>query len=196
MASHYSSCVRRGLIFCALTSAGRERTMPRMEQNRRHPNVVNREDVPVMPMQKGKHQMQLRRLGGAAGGNMLGANLTEVAPGGVSFPFHYHCATEEALYVISGTGTARIDDARVAVKPGDYIAFPVGPEHAHQMINDGKEPLVYLTLSASVQKVDVVGYPDSKKLAATAGTFEKPIHRWISRQGESLDYWEGEPDAS
>lgn len=149
-----------------------------------------------MPMQKGKHQMLLRRLGAAAGAQMIGANLTEVAPGCVSFPFHYHCAAEEALYVVSGKGTARIGDARVAVSAGDFIAFPVGPDHAHQMVNDGAEPLVYLCISASAQKVDVVGYPDSKKVAATAGTFEKPIHRWISRQGETLDYWDGEPDAS
>lgn len=148
-----------------------------------------------MPMDKGKHRMKLRRLGGAAGANMLGANLTEVAPGSVSFPFHYHCATEEAIYVLSGKGIARIGDARVAVGAGDFIAFPVGPDHGHQMINDGAEPLVYLCMSAAAQKVDVVGYPDSKKVAATAGPFEKPIHRWISRQGESLDYWDGEPDA-
>lgn len=162
---------------------------------RRHPNVIHVDEIPVMPMQKGKHRMKLRRLGGATGTNMLGANLTEVEPGGVSFPFHYHCATEEALYVIRGKGIARIGDKRVPVGEGDFIAFPVGPEHAHQMINEGTEPLVYLCVSAIAQKVDVVGYPDSKKLAATAGTFEKPIHRWISRQGESLDYWDDEPDA-
>lgn len=148
-----------------------------------------------MNMEKGRHRMQLRRLGAAAGGQLIGANLTEVPPGAVSFPFHYHCATEEAVYVLSGSGTARIGDARVAVSAGDWIAFPPGPEHPHQMINDGTEPLVYLCVSASIQKVDVVGYPDSKKVAATAGTFEKPVHRWISRQGESLDYWDGEPEA-
>ena len=67
---------------------------------------------------------------------------------------------------------------------------------SHQMINDGDEPLVYLCLSASMQKVDVVAYPDSKKVAGTAGTFEAPIHRWISKQGETLDYWDNEPNAS
>lgn len=152
-----------------------------------------------MPMERGKHRMKLRRLGAPAGGQMLGANLTEVAPKSVSFPFHYHCATEEALYVLRGHGIARIGDARVAVGPGDYVAFPGGPAHAHQMINEGDEPLVYLCLSASpatgAQRVDVVGYPDSKKVAATAGTFEKPLHRWISKEGESLDYWADEPDA-
>jgi uncharacterized cupin superfamily protein len=162
---------------------------------RRHPNVVNRDEVPEMPMEKGKHRTKMRRLGAPAGSQMLGANLIEVAPGSVSFPFHYHCATEEAIYVLRGTGVARLGDQRVSVREGDWIAYPVGPEHAHQMINEGAEPLVYLCVSASPQKVDVVGYPDSKKVAATAGTFEKPIHRWISRQGETIDYWESEPNA-
>jgi uncharacterized cupin superfamily protein len=148
-----------------------------------------------MLMSKGRHRMEHRRLAAAAGSQMLGGMLTEVAPGCVSFPFHYHCATEEALYVIRGSGTARIGDQRVPVREGDWVSFPVGPEHAHQMINDGAEPLVYLCVSASAQKVDVVGYPDSNKLAATAGTFEKPIHKWISRLGETLDYWDGEPEA-
>jgi len=166
-----------------------------MSESRRHPNVVHRDEVAPMPMNKGKHRMELRRLGAAAGGQMIGANLTEVAPGAVSFPFHYHCATEEALFVLRGKGIARIGDARVPVREGDWVSFPAGAQHAHQMVNDGTEPLVYLCVSASVQKVDVVGYPDSKKVAATAGPFEKPLHRWISRQGESLDYWDGEPDA-
>ncbi len=148
-----------------------------------------------MPMEKGKHRMKLRRLGAATGAQMRGASLTEVQPGSVSFPMHYHCATEEAIYVLRGSGVARIGEQRVPVREGDFIAFPVGPDHPHQMINEGAEPLVYLCVSASAQKVDVVGYPDSKKVAATAGTFDKPILRWISRQGESLDYWEGEPDA-
>lgn len=148
-----------------------------------------------MPMEKGKHRMSLRRLGAAAGGEMLGATLSEVAPRSVSFPFHYHCATEEAIYVVAGAGIARIGDARVPVRVGDFIAFPVGPDHPHQMVNESDEPLVYLCVSANVAKVDVVGYPDSKKVAGTAGTFDKSIHRWISRQGESLDYWDGEPDA-
>src|SRR5512145_131740 len=166
-----------------------------MTDQKRHPNVVHRGEVSPTPMQKGKHQMLLRRLGAAAGSQMLGANLTEVAPGGISFPFHYHCATEEAIYVLRGSGQVRIGDATVPIGEGDWVAFPPGPDHPHQVMNDSTEPLVYLAISAKVQSVDVVGYPDSNKVAATAGTFEKPIHRWISRQGESLDYWAGEPNA-
>jgi uncharacterized cupin superfamily protein len=166
-----------------------------MTTERRHPNVINRDEVKPFPMEKGKHRVTMQRLGQAAGGQVLGGSLTELAPGSVSFPFHYHCATEEAIFIVKGSGIARIGEQRVPVREGDWIAFPPGPEHAHQMINEGTEPLLYLCVSANMQKVDIVGYPDSKKVAATAGTFDKPIHRWISRQGESLDYWDGEPDA-
>ena len=162
----------------------------------RHPNVINQDEVPAVPMEKGKHRMQLRRLGTKTGAQMLGATLTEVAPHSVSFPFHYHCATEEALYVIRGKGIARLGDQRVEIREGDFVALPVGAEHPHQMINESDEPLVYLCFSASVHKVDVVGYPDSNKVAAAAGTFDKPIHRFITRMGESLDYWDGEPNAT
>ena len=166
-----------------------------MAESSRHPNIVNTSDLPAMEMNQGKHRLKMRRLGAATRGQMIGAMHTEVAPHSVSFPFHYHCATEEAIYVLSGSGLARIGDARVRIGAGDWIAFPPGPEHPHQMINDTDEPLVYVCVSALLQKVDVVGYPDSRKVAASAGTFEKPIHRWISKQGESLDYWADEPDA-
>ena len=166
-----------------------------MTKDRRHPNVVNLQEVEPNAMKKGKHHGIGRRLGSAAGSQQLGGTVMELPPGAISYPFHYHCMNEEAIYVISGTGTTRIGDARVAVRAGDWIAYPVGPEHAHQMINDGNEPLVYLTLSTG-HKCEVVGYPDSKKIGAMAGpAFDKPWIRQIVRQGESLDYWDGEPQA-
>jgi uncharacterized cupin superfamily protein len=165
-----------------------------MTNARRHPNVVNQDEVEPIEMKKGKHQIKMRRLGAAAGNLQLGATVTEVPPGAISFPFHYHCANEEAIYVLSGTGTARVGDAHVKVRPGDWIALPVGPAHAHQMINDGTTPLVYVCISTA-HKCEVVGYPDSKKLASRAGeSFDKPWIRTITRS-EQLDYWDGEPNA-
>ena len=55
--------------------------------------------------------MRLRQLGKPAGSVALGATLTEVAPGGISFPRHAHYVNEEAIYVLSGSGEARIGDA-------------------------------------------------------------------------------------
>ena len=78
-------------------------------------------------MIKGRHNMRLRQLGKPAGSRALGATLTEVAPGAVSFPRHAHHANEEAIYVLSGSGEARIGEERVAVRPGDWIALPGRP---------------------------------------------------------------------
>jgi len=164
--------------------------------SQRHPNIVNRDDVKPYSIEKGKHRLSGRILGVPAGSRQLGATLTEVPPGAISFPFHYHCANEEALYIVSGTGTARIGDARVAVRAGDWIAYPVGPAHAHQMINDGDGPLVYLSISTT-HKCEVVGYPDSNKVGVRAGeVFDQPWIREIVRPGASLDYFDGEPGAS
>jgi uncharacterized cupin superfamily protein len=165
-----------------------------MSTERRHPNVVNQDELEPNELKKGKHQGKMRRFGPAAGSQQIGCSVMEVPPGSVSFPHHYHCMNEEAIYILSGTGTARIGDKRVPVRAGDWIAYPIGPDHAHQMINDGKEPLVYLMLS-TMHKCEVVGYPDSKKVAASAGEREKPWIRQIVRAGESLDYWDGEPNA-
>ncbi len=166
-----------------------------MPPERRHPNVINQDEIEATHMRSGKFHVNSRRFTPHTGGQQLGAQVLELAPGERAFPFHYHCANEEAIYVLSGTGTARIGDARVPVRAGDWIAHPVGPGHAHQMINDGSEPLVYLALSTA-HKAEICGYPDSKKVAAMAGeSWEKPWLRQIVREGESLDYWDGEPEA-
>jgi uncharacterized cupin superfamily protein len=166
-----------------------------MSQQRRHPNVVNQDELDVQEVKQGRHHAIGRRFGPAAGNAQLGAQLMELPPGKISFPFHFHCATEESIYVVSGKGTARIGGARVPIRAGDWIAYPVGPDHAHQMINDSDAPLVYLTVSNRVA-ADVVGYPDSKKVAMAAGpSFDKPWVRQICREGESLGYWDGEPEA-
>jgi uncharacterized cupin superfamily protein len=166
-----------------------------MSKERRHPNVVNADELEPNTIQKGKHHGIGRRFGPACGNQQLGGQLMELPPGAISFPFHYHCMNEEAIYVVSGRGTARIGDNSVAVRAGDWIAFPVGPQNAHQMINDSSEPLIYLTI-ATAHKCEVVGYPDSKKVAAMAGVaWDKPWIRQIWREGETLDYWDGEPNA-
>ena len=76
----------------------------------RHANVRNVDEVDVREMIKGRHNMRVRQLGKPAGSIELGATLTEVAPGGISFRRHAHYVNEEAIYVLSGCGEARIGD--------------------------------------------------------------------------------------
>ena len=131
---------------------------------RQHPNVVNIDQVQPTAIDKGRHRLKLRSLGKAAGSVGLSAALTEVPPGSVSFPRHFHCGNEEAIYVLSGRGIARIGEAQVEVRPGDWIALPPGEQYAHQMANEGTEPLVYLCVSTT-SLTDVVLYPDSNKVS-------------------------------
>ena len=159
---------------------------------RRHPNVVNLSEIePRVTTEGTRFGSSTRRLGAAAGGVGLGASYFEVEPGRTAFPAHWHCANEEAIYVLEGEGTARIGDARVPVRAGDWIAMPPGPEHAHQLVNTGTVPLRYLAIS-TMQKVEIVGYPDSKKFGAAAIGPSGPWVRHLFLEGTSASYYDGE----
>ena len=95
-----------------------------MSDTRRHPHVVNIEEVQPTEQAQGKFVLKHRALGRAAGAKAIGCGVVEIPPGKTAWPFHYHHANEESIYVLSGTGTARIGDAKVEIRAGDYIAFP------------------------------------------------------------------------
>jgi uncharacterized cupin superfamily protein len=140
-----------------------------------------------------------KALGAASGARMLGASLYEVAPGASAWPFHYHSANEEAIFILEGAGTLRLGDGEHLVQKGDYIALPTGPEHAHRLLNTSDKPLVYLCLSTMVEP-EVSFYPDSGKFGVMVGsppggeksrrTFEGSF-----RANAKVPYFDGEPDA-
>jgi uncharacterized cupin superfamily protein len=167
------------------------------EQNRRHPNVVNLSELEAQKQEKGKRfGSAFKPLGAATGARGIGCSWYEVPPGRTAYPAHYHCANEEAVFILEGEGTLRIGNERVAIRPGDYMTFPTGPDTAHQLLNTGTVPLRYLALS-TLNNVDVVGYPDSGKLGAIArppgkGWTEKPWVRSVLPMRASVDYYDGE----
>jgi uncharacterized cupin superfamily protein len=160
---------------------------------RRHANVVNVAELPARSFTRGnRFGLASRALGRATGGRGIGCSLYEVPPGRAAFPHHYHCANEESVYILSGEGTLRIGSETVSVGPDDYASFPVGPGQAHQLLNTGSVPLRYLCFS-TLHGTDVVGYPDSRKIAALAyGPGSEQWARHMAREGESLDYYDGE----
>jgi uncharacterized cupin superfamily protein len=86
----------------------------------------------------------------------------------------------------------RSTDGLHAIGPGDWVGFePGGP--AHQLINDGTEPLVYVGISSGIG-VDVVEYPDSGKVAASVVQPEGR-KRFIYKKEPQAGYFEGEKDA-
>jgi uncharacterized cupin superfamily protein len=140
-----------------------------------------------------KFGSRYRRLGVAAGAKGLMCSVYEVPRGRRAFPMHAHFGIEEAIYVLSGSGTLRIGAEEYPVEAGSYAAFPPGPDHAHQLINTGDQVLRYLCLSDSADP-DVVRYPDSGKLAAFAGHSVKmpPAVRSICKEDCSVGYFDGE----
>lgn len=123
----------------------------------------------------------------------------EIPPGKQAFPNHFHTANEEAVFVIEGQGHVRIGKEEVEIVAGDYLSFPVGPEHAHSITNTSKAVLKLLCIS-TLNPVEVVGYPDSKKTAVFAmsdsskGLMSGPAPwvRMIIKDQNSVDYYEGE----
>ena len=124
------------------------------------------------------------------GGEKLSCGLWELPPGKRSFPLHVHHVSEEALFVVSGRGKVRTPEGLTEIGPGDYVSFPPGGP-AHQLVNDGTEPLVYVGMAATAG-VDVVEYPDSDKVASSVGTGQSR-KRFVFRRGAQVDYWDGEP---
>jgi uncharacterized cupin superfamily protein len=165
---------------------------------RRHPKIVNLDELDARDTTKGRRfGARVKPLGAAAGARGVGASWYEVEPGRAAFPHHFHCANEEAVFVLEGAGTLRLGEERLEVRAGDWVTLPVGPEHPHQLINTGATVLRYLCLSTLIP-TEIAGYPDSKKIGALAAASREEAlkgQHWVrllAREGSSLDYYDGE----
>ncbi|MFA7240510.1 MAG: cupin domain-containing protein [Sulfuricellaceae bacterium] len=136
-------------------------------------------------------------IGARIGAKKLGYNITAVPPGKSAFPFHNHWVNEEMVFVLQGAGTIRIGADKHPIRSGDVVALPPGSkEAAHEIINTGEEELRYLAVSTKLSP-EVGEYPDSGKFgvfaeAPTAPDGNPHFFRFIGRDSQSLNYWEGE----
>lgn len=156
---------------------------------------VNRADLEWSETERERTHFRRKKLAAAAGADDLGASLYELPPGASSWPYHYHAANAEAVYVLSGTGTLRTPDGEDRVEPGDFCVFPASAEGAHRLHNDGDDPLRYLALS-TMRDPDVTVYPDSEKIGVYAGSApggeaERDVSGYY-RRDDDVDYWTGE----
>ena len=168
--------------------------------------VVNIADIELRPRPPGfaatgpaaeRFEARMGMIAPLLGAQKLGYNLTAVPPGKSAFPFHNHWVNEEMVFVLQGTGTIRIGADKYPLRAGDLVALPPGgKEAAHEIVNTGAEELRYLAVSTRLSP-EVGEYPDSGKFAVfaegAAGPDGKPrLLRHIGREGQGLDYWEGE----
>jgi len=123
----------------------------------------------------------------------MGASIDVLEPGKRGCPYHLHHAQEEMFIVIEGHGTMRVAGEMLAVKPGDIVFVPPGPDYPHQMINTSGAPLKYLSISTK-DVPEVVEYPDSGKVLANARVAGNDFgFARMNRLDTDLDYWDGEP---
>src|ERR1700678_1361961 len=107
---------------------------------RRHPHVVNVDEIASDQQAQGLFAFKRRRLGPEAGARAIGCTHFELGPGHTAFPYHFHSAFEEARVVLEGTASVRIGKDSDEVRAGDYVALPAGPECAHALTNTGTVP--------------------------------------------------------
>jgi mannose-6-phosphate isomerase-like protein (cupin superfamily) len=73
-------------------------------------------------------------------------------PPGTATTSHFHRLTEEIYYILKGSGRMTIGEESRSVGTGDAIAIPPGA--VHQILNDGREPLVFLCCCAPAYEHD------------------------------------------
>ena len=167
--------------------------------------VINIADVELVPrpdahQPKGesadRYAMSIGRIAPRLGARQLGYNVTAVPPGKRAFPYHNHRVNEEMFFVLQGSGEIRIGSQTHPLRAGDIVACPAGgPETAHQIVNTGSDELRYLAVS-TLATPEICDYPDSGKFgiyhASSREGGEPKMFRHLGREGQGLDYWDGE----
>ncbi len=156
--------------------------------------ILNLADLELDWLEKGsRFQVGLAEIAEPLGLSEIGATLHVVPAGKTAWPYHRHHGADELFLVLSGSGTLRLGERRLAIKAGECIGCPPGGE-AHQIINSSEGELRYIAF-ANHTRAEVIEYPDSGRIAIDIahGNDRQPMSIF-STAGRltSLGYWDGE----
>lgn len=161
------------------------------------PTIVSEDEIEWDEDSHGERFAYRRKaLASAANAENLGCSLYVVPPGKRPFPYHYHTANEEAIFVLSGSGSLRTREDTLEITVGDYVALPVGEPGVRQVINTSDDPLRYLCLSTMIAP-EIIRYPDSGKVGLFAGSApfgsqdRRTLTKFLPEEAE-VTYWDGE----
>jgi uncharacterized cupin superfamily protein len=101
-------------------------------------------------------------------GDVLGASVYELPPGGFVV-YHFHHGAEEMMIVLRGAPTLRTPDGERVLAEGDVVFFPAGPDGAHAVRND-TDVLTRFVMVSDHPSPEVVEYPDLGQITAQAKT--------------------------
>ena len=127
----------------------------------------------------------------------IGCSLYELPAGKRSWPYHYHTANEEAIYVLAGEGTLRAPDGEHDIVAGDYVTLPADGSGGHRVLNDSDEPLRYLAVS-TMREPDVTMYPETDKVgvfvgAPPGGRSGRDFQAYFP-ENAGVEYWEDDKE--
>lgn len=142
---------------------------------------------------RGDATFRRKQLSDAVDSQRLGCSLYELPPGSRSWPYHYHTANEEALFVLSGTGGVKFESGLEPLHTGDFVTFPADERGGHRIVNDGEETLRYLMLS-TMNEPDVTIYPESDRFGVFVGSppggrEERSLHGYYDIDDDA-EYWD------
>lgn len=101
-----------------------------------------------------------KSLGDVAGLDKFGFHIIEIPIGALSTEFHRHYIEEECVYILEGSGVARIGNAVLQVEAGDFIGYPAGGE-PHDLRNTGSSIMKLVVVGVRLA-YDIVDYPKKK----------------------------------
>ena len=87
------------------------------------------------------------RLGHQLATERVGVSLWELPPGEAAYPYHFHLGEEEVLIVLEGTPHLRTPAGWSVLPEGEVVAFPTGPDGAHQLDNRTGATVRFLAVS-------------------------------------------------
>jgi len=125
-------------------------------------------------------------IGPQIGAERIGASVYEAEAGHAIWPYHYHYAAEEWLYVVTGAPILRDPGGERALRSGDLLCFPAGPLGAHAVGGPGR----FIVFSADAPGPYVAVFPDSDKIAVWTGVPD--LDALILPRAAAVDYWHGE----
>ncbi|WP_121742315.1 cupin domain-containing protein [Natronorubrum halophilum] len=141
----------------------------------------------------GETAFRRKELASAVDADDLGCSLYELPAGMRSWPYHYHTANEEALYVLSGEGLLRAESGEEPLTAGDFVTLPANENGGHRIVNDGEGALRYLMIS-TMNEPDITVYPEMGKFGLFVGSppggrDERSLEGYY-RLDDDVDYWE------
>lgn len=154
---------------------------------------INESDLDWTEYDRGDARFRRKELSSAVGSDRLGCSLYELPPESRSWPYHYHTANEEALYVLSGSGQIKREGGLEPLQSGDFVTFPADERGGHRILNDGDGTLRYLMVSTMTEP-DVTIYPETGRFGVLVGSppggrEERSLHGYYELD-DDVEYWE------